>query len=129
MPSYDASLILVDDFRFMRKILGQMLEQLGYENIRNAEDGVMALNLLREEPADLVISDYDMPNMNGIQLCEAMRNDPKLAHIPLLLISGDELEQHRSTAEKAGIREWLQKPFRATELDQTIQSLLANLSS
>ena len=83
---YDASILLVDDYEFIRTILERMLQQLGYQNLRMAADGVDALHLLRTRPVDLVITDYHMPEMDGIGLFQAMQQDPVLAKIPVLLI-------------------------------------------
>ena len=119
---YDASILLVDDYKFIRTILERMLQQLGYQNLRMAVDGVEALKLLRSQPVDLVITDYHMPEMDGIGLFQSMQQDPVLAKIPVLLISGVPTEKFATLA--MGIQSTLTKPFRAEQLDQEIQSLL-----
>jgi two-component system chemotaxis response regulator CheY len=119
---YDASILLVDDYKFIRTILERMLQQLGYQNLRMAVDGVEALKLLRSQPVDLVITDYHMPEMDGISLFQSMQQDPVLAKIPVLLISGVPTEKFATLA--MGIQSTLTKPFRAEQLDQEIQSLL-----
>ena len=121
---YDASILLVDDYEFIRTILERMLQQLGYQNLRMAADGVDALHLLRTRPTDLVITDYHMPEMDGIGLFQAMQQDPVLAKIPVLLISGVPTEKFATQALAIGIQSTLNKPFRAEQLDQEIQSLL-----
>ena len=121
---YDASILLVDDYEFIRTILERMLQQLGYQNLRMAADGVDALHLLRTRPVDLVITDYHMPEMDGIGLFQAMQQDPVLAKIPVLLISGVPTEKFAAQALAIGIQSTLNKPFRAEQLDQEIQSLL-----
>ena len=121
---YDASILLVDDYEFIRTILERMLQQLGYQNLRMAADGVDALHLLRTRPVDLVITDYHMPEMDGIGLFQAMQQDPVLAKIPVLLISGVPTEKFATQALAMGIQSTLNKPFRAEQLDQEIQSLL-----
>ena len=121
---YDASILLVDDYEFIRTILERMLQQLGYQNLRMAADGVDALHLLRTRPVDLVITDYHMPEMDGIGLCQSMQQDPVLAKIPALLISGVPTEKFVTQALAIGIQSTLNKPFRAEQLDQEIQSLL-----
>ena len=121
---YDASILLVDDYEFIRTILERMLQQLGYQNLRMAADGVDALHLLRTRPVDLVITDYHMPEMDGIGLCQSMQQDPVLAKIPVLLISGVPTEKFVTQALAIGIQSTLNKPFRAEQLDQEIQSLL-----
>ena len=121
---YDASVLPVDDYEFIRTILERMLQQLGYQNLRMAADGVDALHLLRTRPVDLVITDYHMPEMDGIGLFQSMQQDPVLAKIPVLLISGVPTEKFATQALAMGIQSTLNKPFRAEQLDQEIQSLL-----
>ena len=121
---YDASILLVDDYEFIRTILERMLQQLGYQNLCMAADGVDALHLLRTRPVDLVVTDYHMPEMDGSGLFQAMQQDPVLAKIPILLISGVPTEKFVTQALAIGIQSTLNKPFRAEQLDQEIQSLL-----
>ena len=121
---YDASILLVNDYEFIRTILERMLQQLGYQNLRMAADGADALHLLRTRPVDLVITDYHMPEMDGIGLFQSMQQDPVLAKIPVLLISGVPTEKFVTQALAIGIQSTLNKPFRAEQLDQEIQSLL-----
>ena len=121
---YDASILLVDDYEFIRTILERMLQQLGYQNLCMAVDGVEALNLLRTRPIDLVITDYHMPEMDGTDLFQSMQQDHVLAKIPVLLISGVPTEKIATQALAMGIQSTLNKPFRAEQLDQEIQSLL-----
>ena len=122
---YDASILLVNDYEFIRTILERMLQQLGYQNLRMAADGVDALHLLRTRPVDLVITDYHMPEMDGISLFQSVQQDPVLAKIPVLLISGVHTEKFVTQALAIGIQSTLNKPFRAEQLDQEIQSLLS----
>ena len=121
---YDASILLVDDYEFIRTVLERMLQQLGYQNLCMAVDGMKALNLLRSQPIDLVITDYHMPEMDGIGLFQSMQQDPALARIPVLLISGVPTEKFATQALAMGIQITLNKPFHAEQLDQEIQSLL-----
>ena len=121
---YDASILLVDDYEFIRTILERMLQQLGYQNLRMAADGVDALHLLRTRPVDLVITDYHMPEMDGIDLFRSMQQGTVLAKIPVLLISGVPTAKFVTQALAIGIQSTLNKPFRAEQLDQEIQSLL-----
>ena len=121
---YDASILLVDDYEFIRTILERMLQQLGYQNLCMAVDGLEALNLLRSQPIDLVITDYHMPEMDGTDLFQSMQQDPVLAKIPVLLISGVPTEKFATQALAMGIQSTFNKPFRAEQLDQEIQSLL-----
>ena len=121
---YDASILLVDDYKFIRTILERMLQQLGYQNLCMAADGVDALHLLRTRPIDLVITDYHMPEMDGIGLFQSMQQDPVLAKIPVLLISGVPTEKFVTQALAVGVQSTLINPFRAEQMDQKIQYLL-----
>ena len=121
---YDAAILLVDDYEIIRTILERILQQLGYQNLCMAVDGLEALNLLRSQPIDLVITDYHMPEMEGTDLFQSMQQDPVLAKIPVLLISGVPTEKFATQALATGIQSTLNKPFRAEQLDQEIQSLL-----
>ena len=121
---YNAFILLVDDYEFIRTILERMLQQLGYQNLRMAADGVDALHLLRTRPIDLVITDYHMPEMDGIDLFRSMQQDPVLAKIPVLLISGVPTAKVVTQALAMEIQSTLNQSFRAEQLDQEIQSLL-----
>ena len=121
---YDASILLVDDYEFIRTILECILQQLGYQNLCMAVDGLEALNLLRSQPIDLVITDYHMPEMDGIDLFRSMQQGPVLAKIPVLLISGVPTEKFATQALAMEIQSTLNQSFRAEQLDQEIQSLL-----
>ena len=121
---YDASILLVDDYEFIQTILERMLQQLGYQNLCMAADGVDALHLLRTQPIDLVITDYHMPEIDGIDLFRSMQQGPVLAKIPVLLISGVPTEKFATQALAMEIQSTLNQSFRAEQLDQEIQSLL-----
>ena len=121
---YDASVLPVDDYEFIRTILECILQQLGYQNLCMAVDGLEALNLLRSQPIDLVITDYHMPEMDGIDLFRSMQQGPVLAKIPVLLISGVPTEKFATQALAMEIQSTLNQSFRAEQLDQEIQSLL-----
>jgi len=121
---YDASILLVNDCKFIRTILERILQRLGYQNLCMAVDGLEALHLLRSQPIDLVITDYHMPEMDGTDLFQSMQQDPVLAKIPVLLISGVPTEKFATQALAMVIQSTLNKPFRAEQLDQEIQSLL-----
>ena len=121
---YDASVLPVDDYEFIRTILECILQQLGYQNLCMAVDGLEALNLLRSQPIDLVNTDYHMPEMDGIDLFRSMQQGPVLAKIPVLLISGVPTAKFVTQALAMEIQSTLNQSFRAEQLDQEIQSLL-----
>ena len=121
---YDASILLVDDYEFIRTILERILQQLGYQNLCMAVDGLEALNLLRSQPIDLVITDYHMLEMDGTDLFQSMQQDPVLTKIPVLLISGVPTAKFVTQALAMEIQSTLNQSFRVEQLDQEIQSLL-----
>src|SRR4029450_13071868 len=101
MTDRNMKILTVDDFSTMRRIIRNMLRQLGYTNIVEAEDGVEALSLLRREKVDFVISDWNMPNMNGLDLLKAIRADANLKPIPFLLVTA-EAPDRKSVVEGKG---------------------------
>ena len=94
--------LVVDDFSTMRRILRNLLKELGFMNVQEAEDGVDALAKLRAEPFDFVVSDWNMPNMNGIELLQAIRADARLKHLPVLMVTAEAKRDNIIMAAKAG---------------------------
>jgi two-component system chemotaxis response regulator CheY len=116
-------ILTVDDFSTMRRIIRNMLRQLGYTNIVEAEDGVEALGLLQREKVDFVISDWNMPNMNGLELLKAIRADENLKPIPVLLVTAEALKEYVVEAVKAGVNSYVVKPFTAETLKEKIDTI------
>jgi two-component system chemotaxis response regulator CheY len=124
MPSDSPALLLVDDYHFIRSIVGKMLIAHGYTNVHEAEDGQEALDKLREQAFALVITDLNMPVLDGIELTKEMRRDENLQHIPVLLISGEENTNATQKAREAGVTESLLKPFTPEQLVKCVGELL-----
>jgi two-component system chemotaxis response regulator CheY len=123
MADQNMKILAVDDFSAMRRIIRNMLRQLGYTNIVEAEDGVEALSLLRREKVDFVISDWNMPNMNGLDLLKAIRADANLKPIPFLLVTAEALKEYVGEAVKAGVNNYVVKPFTAETLKEKIDTI------
>lgn len=125
MSNPNMKILTVDDFSTMRRIIRNMLRQLGYNNIFEAEDGVTALDLLQREKVDFVISDWNMPNMSGLELLKAIRSDDNLKTIPVLMVTAEALKENVVEAVKAGVNNYVVKPFTAETLKEKIDTILS----
>ena len=123
MMDQNMKILTVDDFSTMRRIIRNMLRQLGYTNIVEAEDGAEALSLLQREKVDFVISDWNMPNMSGLELLKAIRADEHLKPLPVLLVTAEALKENVVEAVKAGVNNYVVKPFTAEKLKEKIDAI------
>ena len=123
MTDQNMKILTVDDFSTMRRIIKSMLRQLGYNNIVEAEDGAAALNLMQREKVDFVISDWNMPHMSGLDLLRAIRADENLKPIPFLLVTAEALKEYVVEAVKAGVDNYVVKPFTAETLKEKIDTI------
>ncbi|MDD5475955.1 MAG: chemotaxis response regulator CheY [Syntrophales bacterium] len=115
--------LIVDDFSTMRKVIRNLLKQLGYENIVEAEDGVVALDALKKEKIDFVISDWNMPNMTGLELLKRVRADGALSKTPFLMVTAESLKENIVEAVKEGVDNYIVKPFTADVLGEKISQI------
>ncbi len=120
-------ILVVDDFATMRKVIRNLLKQGGYENIVEAEDGVTALRTLKSQKIDLIISDWNMPNMTGLELLKAVRADEDLKATPFLMVTAEALQDNVIAAVKAGVSNYIVKPFTAEVLSEKIKKILEKL--
>jgi two-component system, chemotaxis family, chemotaxis protein CheY len=120
-------ILVVDDFATMRKVIRNLLKQSGYENVTEAEDGVAAMNMLKSTKIDFVISDWNMPNMTGIELLKAVRSDNELGAMPFLMVTAESLKDNVVEAIKAGVSNYIVKPFTAEVLGEKIDKILENI--
>ena len=127
MVEKNIKILVVDDFATMRKVVRNLLKQVGYEDIIEAEDGVMALKALRSQKIDFVISDWNMPNMTGYELLKAVRADAELAKTPFLMVTAEALQDNVVAAVKAGVSDYIVKPFTAEVLNEKIIKITENL--
>jgi two-component system chemotaxis response regulator CheY len=121
-------ILVVDDFATMRKVIRNLLKQVGYENIVEAEDGVTALRVLKAQKIDLIVSDWNMPNMTGLELLKAVRADDDLKSTPFLMVTAEALQDNVIAAVKAGVSNYIVKPFTAEVLNDKIKKILEKLS-
>ena len=104
-----------------------MLEQLGFKNIDEAEDGQVALKKLKEKDYDFVITDWNMPNMTGLELVEQIRSDGQLKHLPILMVTAEAKKENVIAAIKAGVNNYIVKPFTAETLKEKIEKIFESL--
>jgi len=114
------AILVVDDFATMRKVIRNLLKQLGYENIVEAENGEAALSVLKSRQVDLIISDWNMPTMSGYELLKAVRADGELQKTPFLMVTAEALKENVVQAVKAGVSNYIVKPFTAEVLNDKI---------
>ncbi len=123
LPDKDIRILSVDDFSTMRRIVKNILRQLGYNNVDEAENGDAALQALRAKRYDLVISDWNMPVKTGIELLKEVRADPDLAEMPFLMVTA-EAERHQVVeAVEAGVNNYVLKPFTAKILSEKLSGI------
>jgi two-component system chemotaxis response regulator CheY len=119
--------LVVDDFSTMRRIVRNLLKELGYTNVEEAEDGAAALQRLRGDHFDFVVSDWNMPNMTGLQLLQAIRADASLKSTPVLMITAEARKENIIEAAQAGANGYIVKPFTAATLDEKLAKIFKNL--
>ena len=121
------SILIVDDYKTMLRIIRNLLKQLGFDNVDEASDGATALQRLREKDFGLVISDWNMEPMTGLQLLKEVRSDAKLAHIPFVMVTAESKTENVVAAKAAGVSNYIIKPFNADTLKKKIESVLGPL--
>jgi len=127
MNEKNIKVLIVDDFATMRKVVRNLLKQVGYEDIVEAEDGVMALKALKSQKIDVIVSDWNMPNMTGLELLKAVRADEDLAKTPFLMVTAEALQDNVVAAVKAGVNNYIVKPFTAEVLNEKIKKIMENI--
>jgi len=122
-------ILIVDDFATMRKVIRNLLKQGGFENVVEAEDGVVALKVLKSQTVDFIISDWNMPNMSGLELLKAVRGDEELKDLPFLMVTAEALKDNVVAAVKAGVSNYIVKPFTAEVLNEKIEKIVKSLAA
>ncbi|MCZ2723106.1 response regulator [Marinomonas sp. 15G1-11] len=120
----DLKVLVVDDSRLSRKHILRTMQSMGIENFNEAENGKEAILLLEDNKFDLVVTDYNMPEMDGRELTELIRMSPELAHIPILMVSSESNESHLSNIAQAGVDAICDKPFDPTTVRELLSSIL-----
>ncbi len=124
MPAdLNMQILVVDDFSTMRRIVKNILRQLGYNNVVEADDGTTAMVKLKTTKIDFVITDWNMPKMTGLELLKQIRADPELKSMPVLMVTAEALQENILAAVKAGVNNYVVKPFDA----QTLSDKMAKI--
>jgi len=120
------NILIVDDYKTMLRIIRNLLKQLGFNNVDEATDGSMALQKLRDKDYGLVISDWNMEPMTGIQLLREVRADAKLKALPFIMITAESKTENVIAAKEAGVNNYIVKPFNAATLKTKLASVIGN---
>jgi two-component system chemotaxis response regulator CheY len=121
--------LIVDDFSTMRRIVRGLLKEIGYANADEAEDGAVALKMLRNAKYDFVVSDINMPVMNGFELLSAVKADESLKHLPVLMVTAEARKEDIVRAAKDGAAGYIVKPFTKATLEEKVQKIMQKLAA
>jgi two-component system chemotaxis response regulator CheY len=128
MYDHKMKILVVDDFSTMRRIVKNILKQLGYENIEEAEDGEQAFSKLKTGGFDFVVSDWNMPNKDGISLLRSIRSDSELKGMPVLMVTAEAEKEKVVEAIRAGVSNYVVKPFTAEVLKEKMDKIFEKLA-
>ena len=129
MNTTDMKFLIVDDFSTMRRIVRGLLKEMGCNNADEAEDGAVALNMLRNSRFDFVVSDINMPNMNGFDLLKAIKADDSLKHLPVLMVTAEARKEDIVLAAQSGAAGYIVKPFTKATLEEKVQKILQKIGA
>ncbi len=122
----DMSILIVADFSTMRRIIKNLLRELGFNNTSEADDGRTALPLLKKSNFDFLVTDWNMPDIDGLALLKAVRNDERLSKLPVLMVTA---ERNRDRIAEAGVNDYIVKPFSATTLGEKMDRIFARIEA
>jgi two-component system chemotaxis response regulator CheY len=120
------NVLIVDDYKTMLRIVKNLLNQIGFTSVDEAEDGSAALAKIRQKEYGLIISDWNMQPMTGLQLLQEVRADPKLKHIPFIMVTAESKTENVVAAKQAGVNNYIVKPFNAGTLKGKIATVLGD---
>lgn len=120
-------ILIVDDFSTMRRIIKNLLRDLGFNNTHEADDGNTALPMLQGSDFDFVVTDWNMPGMQGIDLLRAIRADDKLKHLPVLMVTAEAKKEQIIAAAQAGVNGYIVKPFTAATLKEKLDKIFERI--
>ena len=122
-------ILVVDDFSTMRRIIKNLLRDLGFTNTQEADDGTTALPMLQNGNFDFLVTDWNMPGMQGIDLLKAIRADEKLRHLPVLMVTAESKREQIIEAAQAGVNGYVVKPFTAATLEEKINKIFERVAA
>ena len=128
-PPAHLKFLVVDDFATMRRIVRGLLKEMGCLNVEEAEDGTVALQMIRTNRYDFIVSDINMPNMNGFDLLRAIKADETLKHIPVLMVTAEARKEDILLAAQSGAAGYVVKPFTKATLEDKVSKILQKLSA
>lgn len=129
MPDKNLKFLVVDDFSTMRRIVRNLLKELGFVNVDEAEDGVVALRKLQDGDFDFVVSDWNMPNMDGLTMLQNVRANEALKNIPVLMVTAEAKKENIVAAAQAGASGYIVKPFTAAVLEEKLNKIFQNMQA
>lgn len=127
MVDKNINVLVVDDFPTMRRIVRSLLRELGFTNVEEAEDGQEALGKLRGGAFELVISDWNMPVLDGLEMLKQIRNESDLKHLPVLMVTAEAKKENIIAAAQAGASGYVVKPFTAATLEEKLNKIFEKL--
>ncbi|NMG14432.1 chemotaxis response regulator CheY [Aromatoleum bremense] len=119
--------LVVDDFSTMRRIVRNLLKELGFTNVDEAEDGAVALQKLNNASFDFVVTDWNMPNMDGLTLLQTIRQTPHLRHLPVLMVTAEAKKENIIAAAQAGASGYIVKPFTAATMAEKLEKIFEKI--
>ena len=125
----DLKFLVVDDYSTMRRIVRGLLKEMGCTNVDEAEDGAVALQMIKTNRYDFVVSDINMPNMNGFDLLKAIKADSNLKHIPVLMVTAEARKEDILLAAQSGAAGYVVKPFTKATLEEKVTKIMQKLAS
>ncbi|WP_262461996.1 chemotaxis response regulator CheY [Alloalcanivorax balearicus] len=129
MVDKNMSILVVDDFPTMRRIIRSLLKELGFGNVDEAEDGQEALTKLRGGGFQFVVSDWNMPNLDGLEMLKQIRADGDLNHLPVLMVTAEAKKENIIAAAQAGANGYIVKPFTAVTLEEKLNKIFEKLGA
>lgn len=128
MVNKNIKILVVDDFPTMRRIIRNLLKELEFVNVDEAEDGAVGLEKLRGGNYSLVVSDWNMPNMDGLAMLQAIRADPIMAKLPVLMVTAEAKKENIIAAAQSGANGYVVKPFTAITLEEKITKIFEKIA-
>lgn len=127
MPDPKMRILIVDDFGTMRRLVRTVLNHLGYDNLQEAGDGKQALGMLKKSKFDFVVSDWNMPNMTGLELVRAIRADPEIKDLPILMVTSEQEKSIVIETIQAGVNNYIVKPFTIEVFEEKMNKIFERL--